>query len=243
MTLAWFRAYGEMVDDAKLRVLAFEDRWHYVAVLCCKCQGLQDTTTPDRLDRLMGVKLGLAQRDLDEVRKRLMSEGLIDKKWQPQGWDKRQFATDSSTERTRKWREAQKELRTEQNRTDTYTEGDVTGNVTVTFAERFTEFQSLYPRRSGSQPWPRAEKAIQARLTDGATWQDIVAGVRRYGEFCRVTNKVGTEYVMQASTFCGPDKRYLEDWRPPATKADVRLNANLDAAAEFMRRTDATEGP
>lgn len=35
-----FRAYTEMVDDEKLRLLAFEDRWHYVALLCLKGQGV-----------------------------------------------------------------------------------------------------------------------------------------------------------------------------------------------------------
>ena len=63
-------------------------------------------------------------------------------------------------------------------------------------------------------------------------------GARRYAEFCRVTGKLETEYVMQAATFFGPDRRYLEAWAAPATKADVRLAGNLDAAAEFMRRTD-----
>ncbi|EKU29717.1 hypothetical protein C660_12539 [Alcaligenes sp. HPC1271] len=41
--MPWFRAYTEMVDDEKLRLLAFEDRWHYVALLCLKGQGVLDS--------------------------------------------------------------------------------------------------------------------------------------------------------------------------------------------------------
>ena len=40
--LPWFRTYTRMVDDDKLKLLAFEDRWHFVALLCLKGEGLLD---------------------------------------------------------------------------------------------------------------------------------------------------------------------------------------------------------
>ncbi|EXU79084.1 hypothetical protein AX13_08315 [Comamonas aquatica DA1877] len=40
--LPWFRVYTRMVDDDKLKLLAFEDRWHFVALLCLKGEGLLD---------------------------------------------------------------------------------------------------------------------------------------------------------------------------------------------------------
>lgn len=139
MSLPWFRLYGETVDDPKLRLLAFEDRWHYVAVLCCKSQGVQDTTIPAMLDRMMAVKLGLAERELGEVRRRLVEMGLIDSTWQPVAWERRQFASDSSRERTRKWRARQSsptppptDTDSEQNRT----ERDVTSDVTATSRQK-----------------------------------------------------------------------------------------------------------
>jgi hypothetical protein len=39
-----------------------------------------------------------------------MEAGLIDLQWQPLGWDNRQYASDSSAERTREWRERQQRL-------------------------------------------------------------------------------------------------------------------------------------
>lgn len=104
------------------------------------------------------------------------------------------------------------------------------------------EFESLwraYPKRGGGNPAPRALKAARARIAEGATWDELADGVSRYAEFCRITGKIGTEYVMQGATFFGPDRRYAEPWTPPATKADVRLVGNLSAAEEFMRRTDS----
>jgi hypothetical protein len=136
--LPWFRLYGETVDDAKLRLLAFEDRWHYIAILCCKAQGILDETKPDMLDRMVGAKLGLAARELDEARRRLIEVGLISLNWQPSGWERRQYVSDTSNERVRRHREklkAQSEEEESKSKTDTDTEGYVTGNVTVTLHE------------------------------------------------------------------------------------------------------------
>ena len=89
-------------------------------------------------------------------------------------------------------------------------------DLTTAVPAEFLELKSIYPKRGGGQPWPKALKAIHARLREGSTWQQILDGARRYAEFIRTTGKTGTEFVKQAATFCGPDKSYLEDWRAPA---------------------------
>lgn len=105
----------------------------------------------------------------------------------------------------------------------------------------FANFKSIFPRRSGSQPWPRAQKAINARLREGHTWSEILAGAERYAVFVRATGKEHTEGVLQAATFVGPDKHFLNPYTLPATKADARLASNLSAADEFMRRTEVAQ--
>lgn len=106
--LPWFRMYHEAVDDEKLRLLAFEDRWHYVAILCCKCKGILDSQSEPALrDRKISVKLGVHGRDLEEVKRRLMEAELINSDWQPLGWENRQYKSDHSTERVRKHRARQ----------------------------------------------------------------------------------------------------------------------------------------
>ena len=98
----------------------------------------------------------------------------------------------------------------------------------------FAEFKEAYPKRSGGQPWPKALKAINARLREGDQWDVILAGVRRYAAFCNVTGKTGGEYVKQAATFCGPNKHYLETWNPPPTKSALRQDKNIDAAQSWL---------
>jgi len=100
--MKWFRLHAEAIDDDKLNLLAFEDRWHFVAIMCLKCQGVLDSRK--HLDRRVAMKLGLQIKDADEVRRRLMELGLINKNWQPAKWNSRQYVSDNSTERVRKYR-------------------------------------------------------------------------------------------------------------------------------------------
>jgi len=124
--LPWFRAYTEMMDDEKLRLLAFEDRWHFVAILCMKGAGILDESGP-LLMRKAAVKMGLAVRELEEVARRLSEVGLIDAATlQPLAWDARQMKSDSSAERVQAYRERQKHAK----------QG---GNVTVTAQDTDTD--------------------------------------------------------------------------------------------------------
>lgn len=83
----------------------------------------------------------------------------------------------------------------------------------------FAEFKSLYPKRSGDPNWRGAVRAAHARGVDGHKPAEFLEGARRYHEFCRITGKIGTEYVMQASRFLGPSKPFTERWDPPAGPA------------------------
>jgi hypothetical protein len=94
-----------MIDDEKLRLLAFEDRWHFIALLCLKGQGVIDEGG-NLLMRKAAVKMGIDVRTLEEVARRLAEVGLIDKDTlQPLAWEQRQFQSDNSTERVRRFRE------------------------------------------------------------------------------------------------------------------------------------------
>lgn len=111
MANPWFRLYTEIMDDEKIRLLAFEDRWHYVAILCCKNAGLLDAgDSQAMLMRKLGVKLGLASRELEAALLRLEEVGLISAETaQPASWDDRQFLSDSSTARVKAYRERRKQ--------------------------------------------------------------------------------------------------------------------------------------
>ena len=154
--------YVEAVDDEKLRLLAFEDRWHFIALLCCKGQGLLDGSDP-LLRRKVAVKLGLDSRELEEVARRLAEVGLIDAQTlQPVAWDKRQFKSDDSKERVRSYRER---VKRDCNVTVTPERSD--SNAVVTSQE--TETETVNTRRT------RSRAAVRPDSVPERVWQDFQA--------------------------------------------------------------------
>lgn len=106
--LPWFRLYSRMIDDDRLRLLAFEDRWHFVALCCLKSEGVLDDENVDLRMRRVAVKMGLQVRDLEEVKRRLSEVGLIDENMCPSSWDDLQYKSDTSSDRVKKYREKTK---------------------------------------------------------------------------------------------------------------------------------------
>ena len=120
----------------------------------------------------------------------------------------------------------------------------------------FELFKSAYPKRSGSQPWARAIEAANARIKEGAKFTGMIEGARRYATFCDEAGNTGTEYVMQAATFLGPEQHFLEPWTPPASASEASVTTvapdpmvtevvtptgPLRDRAEYMRKYRATK--
>ena len=96
-SLPWLRLYTEIIDDEKLGLLAFEDRWHFVALLCLKGKGVLDNEPDaDMLRRKVALKMGLTCAELEKVASRLSRMGLIHfDTFQPCAWDMRQMQSDT----------------------------------------------------------------------------------------------------------------------------------------------------
>lgn len=89
------------------------------------------------------------------------------------------------------------------------------------YTEAFEAVWERFPKRSGSNPKKKAAEAYGARLREGVDPSHLSAGVIRYAHYCFETGKLGTEFVMMAATFFGPDQHYLNDWAPPEPEKDV----------------------
>ncbi|QIL72908.1 hypothetical protein G7048_22685 [Diaphorobacter sp. HDW4B] len=126
--LPWFRAYTEMIDDEKLRLLAFEDRWHFVALLCLKGQGVLEDAGP-LLMRKVAVKMGLDTRTLEDVIRRLAEVGLVDQNtMQPLNWDTRQMRSDTDPTAAERKRRQRAKAKTGAGSSDVTDESRVTGH-------------------------------------------------------------------------------------------------------------------
>jgi len=111
----WLRLYSRAVDNAKLGVLAPSDRWYYIALLCCKAQGILDSgDSYELLKRKISTKLHLTLKELDDLLARLQEVTLVTSLLQPTGWDDKQFVTDKLTynaDKQKKYRNRYKTLR------------------------------------------------------------------------------------------------------------------------------------
>lgn len=140
MSLPWFRVYSRIIDDKKLKLLAFEDRWHFVALCALKCSGELDDPDFSLRVKQVAIALGLSTGELDLVLKRLREVKLIDEEMHPIKWDSLQFKNDSSKERTRKWRE--KKAKQKQSAKKDVTVRD----VTVTVQDTDTDTEVISPK-------------------------------------------------------------------------------------------------
>lgn len=250
MSKPWFRLYSEFVSDPKIQLLAFEDQRHFVAILCLKCNGTLDTesVSKEHHERLIAKAIGLDPASASEAKRRLMEVGLIDADWTPVKWAARQYESDSSTSRVHKWRLKQSETLQKRSSNDDVSfksradteqiQSRAEQKTTARKAEpaEFAILWSKYPPRAGANPKGRALRAANARLSEGATWAEMIAGVERYAEYIRQTGKANTEYVRQAATFLGPDKSYLDRWAIPATKAQAAQDQNIVTSLKWLQK-------
>ncbi|HIH9429038.1 TPA: DNA-binding protein [Klebsiella variicola subsp. variicola] len=82
----------------------------------------------------------------------------------------------------------------------------------MTYPDEFEQVWSVYPKRAGGNSKSDAFKAWNARIRDGTTTAEILAGVERYAAFVKAEGILNTQYVKQAKTFFGPGMHFREPW-------------------------------
>jgi hypothetical protein len=96
--------YHEFATDPKVQMLSEANQRRFIMLLCLRCSNDGETLH----DEEIAFQLRISNDDFAQTKADLMDRGLIDEDCQPVAWEKRQFASDSSTERVRKYREQQK---------------------------------------------------------------------------------------------------------------------------------------
>lgn len=92
------------------------------------------------------------------------------------------------------------------------------------YSPEFETTWQAYPKRAGGNSKAAAYKAWKARLKDGVKPEDMLAGVKRYAAYVKVTGNAGTQFVKQATTFFGPDRHFEEAWQTPSAPGGGRSN-------------------
>lgn len=103
----WFRMYAEFATDAKVQMLNEVDQRRFVMLLCIRCGNDDETFQDDEV----AFQLRISNDEWQRTKAILMERNLITEGNNPVKWEKRQYLSDSSTERVRKHREQKKRKR------------------------------------------------------------------------------------------------------------------------------------
>lgn len=103
----WFRMYDEVLDDPKVQRLSGEDFKAWVNILCLASRNEGNLPPVDDI----AFALRLDSRKTTAILGRITAAGLIDNAdgtLSPHGWNARQYKSDVSTDRVKRFRERKK---------------------------------------------------------------------------------------------------------------------------------------
>ena len=100
----WFRLYCEFAFDPKIQALHETLQRRFIMLLCLKCNGDLVAITDEELC----FALRIPEKDLEDTKSIFIKKGFVDENWDIIHWDKRQYKSDNSTERSRLYRERKK---------------------------------------------------------------------------------------------------------------------------------------
>lgn len=205
MPNAWFRMYAEFADDPKVQMMSEAMQRRLLMLFCLRCLGKPVETFRETE---IAFKWRISMQDLAETKALFLQNEFIDEKWNILNWDKRQYISDSSTERVRQYRERKKQDETLpehretefvtapeqiQSRTDTeqkHKEPELTllsPTTPLGSSVRPEEFANTWNRLRGKLPkvekfTDSRKKKVRTRMNEGLTLDRFVEAV----ENCRV---------------------------------------------------------
>lgn len=159
----WFRMYNEALDDPKVQSLNGNDFKGWVNILLLACR--HDGVLPSFDDVVFSLRLN--PPTAAKLVKTLISNGLLDQSQtkdsvgSPHGWNNRQYKSDVSTERVKRFRNGKRGVSETAPDTETETDTDTETDFTV-------------PRRGGS--------SYRGTRTRGNLPADVIAFERFGGD-------------------------------------------------------------
>lgn len=174
MANPWLRLYSEFSTDAKVQMMSEPDQRRLIMLLCLRCNG--DVTLQD--DEVTFL-LRISNDEWANTKALFVKKGFINDDNELLNWDKRQFTSNSSTERVARHREKKKQqcnVTVMPPDTDTDTDTDKTVKEKIYKKENsdFEEFWCAYPKKTAKQEalkvWKRKKPPIDEVLK-ALSWQ------------------------------------------------------------------------
>jgi len=107
--MRWLRLYDDTINDPKILKLPEATRWHWIAMLCIASKN--DGALPALDD--VSIQLRVTAAKATEIIAVLVKAGLLDKTetgFAPHNWNGRQYKSDVSTERVKRFRNGKRNV-------------------------------------------------------------------------------------------------------------------------------------
>lgn len=210
--MKWFKLYTELAQHPRLRILAFEDRWHYVSLMCAKADGTLEQDAALR-DKMLSVHLGLSAVEMDAVKDRLMDVDLITSDWDIINWEDKQSSDATGAARKRRQRakeklSKEKELRIKNKEQNVTVTGQSRDSHGTEKDDQIAKNWSLFPKKIA-----KSKAVSKMGNMDMATLKLIESDLRS-----REWSS-DPRYILHPSTYLN-NERWLDEVSAPEQKDD-----------------------
>ncbi len=126
--MRWFRFYDDAINDPKILKLSEASRWHWTALLCIasKHDGVLPSTEDVAL--MLRVKTAAAAAIIATMKAAGLLD-LVDGRYAPHNWNGRQYKSDVSTERVKRFRKRERNVSVTPPETEAETDVDRIGEA------------------------------------------------------------------------------------------------------------------
>lgn len=185
----WFRFYAEFSHDPKVQMMSEAMQRRYIMLMCLRCSN--DLVTLHETE--IAFHLRITDSELADTKALFVSKGFIDEDWNLLNWDKRQFKSDSSSERVARHRAHKKEAsnddvtlqKRQRNALDTDTDTDTEKKKTIAQPAGFAEFWLAFPRKKNKGDAEKAWKALKPNSELVATILAAIASSKQSSEWLK----------------------------------------------------------
>jgi len=217
----WFRFYAEALDDPKVQKLDPSTFKHWVNLLCLAAKN--DGVLPAQDDIAFALRIDdiACQSLLD----RLLIAGLIDilkggpngSRIAPHGWSARQYKSDVSTDRVKRFRERSRNVSETPPDTDTETDTDIisskeeksSGDDPLSAKEVIEAWNDLAERKRLAKVvklTPDRQRKLKARISQNTIdeWKTALEAIERSSFLCGDNDrgwKANFDFLLQLSSF------------------------------------------
>jgi len=212
--MKWFRLYTDILDDVKMKQLtALEfNFWIKLMALCSELDEHSEYT--GRLSGVTAASIGWRLRVKRASCERYLSKfkqlGMVHKEngeYVLSNWAERQFKSDNSYERVKRFRNVT--VTANETAPDTDTDTDTEKNKTIGHFP-FEEIWKRYPRKDGKK---EAERHFNASVITQEDWENINIALNHYLEDIRI-RETEDNYIKKGATWFNNWKDWAE-WEEP----------------------------